>query len=235
MKVDFVPASTLKQRYHTRGKFYSLPLDGAGRLKCRSTLEIRAVGLPDSAVADAVFVMMNPGSSEPLPDAAGPACDELDAQHARMVPARPDTTQYQVMRVMDALGWDLVRVINLSDLRDPNSGSFAGTLADLHQLGMDGHSIFSSQRRGELNDLLARKPGAPLVRAWGVSDDLNPLVELAMAALATEKSRAGIEKLGQPGKFYHPLPTRHALKLRWLEDIGTQLRGDLAQSDGAQG
>lgn len=223
MKIDFIPASQLKLRFFARGIFYARKFGGEEPLKCRSTLELRAINLPDAAMADAVFVMMNPGSSKPLPDSEGQVRDDLDAEHAPMVPARPDTTQYQVMRVMVAHNWDFVRIINLSDLRDPNSGSFAHSFAELHQAGIDAHSIFSPQRRSELNSLLARKAGAPVVRAWGVSDDLAPLVEAAMGALGNVDSLAGVEKEGQPGKFYHPLPTRHALKLRWLENIGTQL------------
>jgi hypothetical protein len=63
---------------------------------------------------DAVFIMMNPGSSKPL-------VEVNNRIHARaihklpisLVPTRPDTTQYQVMRLMHFLGWRHVRVLNI--------------------------------------------------------------------------------------------------------------------------
>ena len=41
-----------------------------------------------------------------------------------MVFAKPDVTQYQVMRIMAEMGWDHVRIVNLSDIREPKSIKF---------------------------------------------------------------------------------------------------------------
>ncbi len=60
-----------------------------------------------------MVVMMNPGSSYPL---NGIDNNFLPSE------AQPDITQKQIMRVMDAVGFDYARILNLSDLRTPDSG-----------------------------------------------------------------------------------------------------------------
>src|SRR6202042_3301860 len=125
----------------------------------RSVLEIvEADHVPKKKAAisdrrpDAVFIMMNPGSSRPL--------NEVDNRiHAKaihelsisLVPTKPDTTQYQVMRVMHHCEWRHVRVLNLSDLRCTKSVKFFKQFKQLEAVAsFDSHSVFSSRRKHEL-------------------------------------------------------------------------------------
>jgi hypothetical protein len=224
----FVPASTLKQSYRVVGHFYALKVPGADPVRCRSILEISSTGSNERAAADAVFVMMNPGSSRPVEEADRVL--ELECGRAwetalGLVPTVPDTTQYQVMRVMHNSGWDRVRVINLSDLREPKSGTFIKCYQRLEeQAGCKGHSVFAATRSKELQGHLARKPGGPIVCAWGVSDHLNPLIQQALKALGTEAGLTGLPKRGCPGKYFHPLPTLQVQKERWVIEMLTTLR-----------
>ena len=74
---------------------------------------------------DAVFIMMNPGSSRPLNEVNNRIhAEAIHELPISLVPTKPDTTQYQVMRVMHYCEWRHVRVLNLSDLRCPKSGEF---------------------------------------------------------------------------------------------------------------
>lgn len=119
----------------------------------------------------------------------------------------PDTTQYQIMRIMHCKKWQHVRVINLSDRRDPKSSSFFQRYLQLEEeRGGAVHSVFSSQRSGELRRYVSGKPRGPIVCAWGVSNDLNPLVERAFALLSLEAGVIGLLKFGCPGKHFHTLP-----------------------------
>lgn len=125
MTFPFLTARQLRERFTVVGHFYELP---SGR-RCRSVLELlshkQAAKRTDAqrGLPDAVVVMMNPGSSRPLgeDDWAG---DAPDRRPKRLVAARPDTTQYQIMRTMGYMGWEHVRVVNLSDLHESKSSAF---------------------------------------------------------------------------------------------------------------
>jgi hypothetical protein len=130
--VRFIPAEELKNKYDVFGHFYSVEVAPKKVVECRSVLEIvEQAETPDETSVlsnrkpDAVFIMMNPGSSRPL--VVVDNCIHAEAIHElpiSLVPAKPDTTQYQVMRVMHYCEWRHVRVLNLSDLRCSKSGEF---------------------------------------------------------------------------------------------------------------
>ncbi|PLX71167.1 MAG: DUF1643 domain-containing protein [Desulfuromonas sp.] len=225
MAVTFIPASSLKQQYRVLGHFYWLNVQGTEPLKCRSVLEITHKDASCNPEADAVFVMMNPGSSRPI-DETNHLVDScrISGMMTQLVPTVPDTTQYQVMRVMHYSGWEHVRVLNLSDLRDPQSGSFAERFVRLEeQTGSQVHSIFAPERSLELEKHLSRKSKAPIVCAWGVSDNLNPLIERATGMLVSESPVMGLAKPGQHGKYFHPLPSLQRQKEQWVRQMLEQL------------
>lgn len=213
MSIKFIPASHLKTQYRVLGHFYDLELKEAESQKCRSVLEIKEITAPLNSTVDSIFVMMNPGSSRPVIEAK----TSNNQVAEQLVATVPDTTQYQVMRVMHHMHWQHVRVINLSDLRDPSSGSFAQRYSQLEQrFGLQEHSIFSNKRSDQLAQHLIRKPGAPIVCAWGVSADLDPLIERARIALELEDGVIGLPKSLGAWKFFHPLPLLQSQKDEWL-------------------
>lgn len=234
MDVAFIPASDLKRKYNVFVHFYSLEVPGIETLKCRSVLEITfkaAVTTEGKPTADAVFVMMNPGSSRPIVETDHVvSSDGISVMTAGLVPTVPDTTQYQVMRIMHYMGWQHARVINLSDLRDPKSGSFSQRYVQLEsESGSKAHSVFSSQRSAELKQHLSRKPQGPIVCAWGVSDALNPLIERASAVLSFETAAIGLLKSGHPGKYFHPLPSLQSQKEQWVAQMLELLHAQLSR------
>jgi len=225
MRVTFIPASELKQQYSVFGHFYALHAPSVAPLKCRSILEITSKDAQSNPIADAVFVMMNPGRSKPVAEMDHIVdAEKISEMTAQLEPTVPDTTQYQVMRIMHHAGWQHVRVINLSDLRDPQSDSFAERYVQWEkQTGSKVHSVFSSQRSAELRRHLSGRHKGSIVFAWGVSDDLNPLIERATAALAVEQTATGLVKPGQPGKYFHPLPRLQCQKEQWVIRMLDQL------------
>lgn len=227
--MSFIPASDLKKIFDVFGHFYSLKTSSE-TYQCRSSLEIVRKGTSpnglDTKKADAIFVMMNPGSSKPLNEHLGSVVKESDISklNVSLVPAKPDTTQYQLMRVMLNKDWKHVRVINLSDLRDPKSGSFikvSNEYAEKHKSSL--HSIFSKTRSAELTRKLTRDTNAPIVLAWGVSDDLDPLIEPAISVLNNHKCITGLKKEGTDAKYYHPLPTLQKDKVAWVSNVSALL------------
>ena len=164
--VEFIPAQELKSKFDVFGHFYSVQVAPKKVVECRSVLEIvETAHAPEKTAVlshrkpDAVFIMMNPGSSRPLTEVDNrihaKAIHELPIS---LVPTKPDTTQYQVMRVMHYCEWRHVRVLNLSDLRCPKSGVFFKQFKGLEEeLSFDAHSVFSDRRKDELALKLIRR------------------------------------------------------------------------------
>lgn len=230
----FIPADKLKQTYGVFGHFYSVELASKEVVECRSILEIAS---HDHSPADhtellalrpdAVFVMMNPGSSKPLTKVNNRIrARAIHRLPISLVPTKPDTTQYQVMRVMRFRDWQHVRVLNLSDLRSPKSAEFIKTFERLERDDeFEGHSIFSDSRGEELSLKLPRSRKIPLVLAWGVSDKLTPLVKRCIARLPKKRKVIGLLEPGSTNKYRHPLPSLQKDKLRWIEQIIGQFEG----------
>jgi hypothetical protein len=208
-------ARQLLERFAVHGRFYERQVDGETH-RLRSHLEIfdhAALAWPvaRAAPADLVAVMMNPGGSRPLhePDVDGWA------------EAVPDRTQYQLMKLALAASAARarpirhIRVINLSDLRTPKSAELFAAL------GRTGgwHSLFDPARADELRQALGA-PGTPVLRAWGMSRQLNGLAAQAIRALRAHPALG----LTEDGLAYrHPLPQRADLQGAWLAQMTAQL------------
>ena len=226
--LKFIPAEQLKKHFEVFGHFYSVDLKSGEKIDCRSVLEILTrqrkpsdIDLLPDASPDAIFIMMNPGSSRPLIEVDNVISEWLINQlDVSLVPTKPDTTQYQVMRVMHYCGWHHVRVLNISDMRDPQSGSFVERYSDIEKrTGFSAHSLFADDRSVELSHKLNTKPEAPIVCAWGVSPDLDPLIERCLSKVAGSFRLVGLKKPGTEDKYFHPLPTLQKDKEQWVTNL----------------
>lgn len=228
--IEFIPARELKLKFQVFGHFYSVGLESGERIECRSVLEIAGKQLSggDSLLndePDAIFIMMNPGSSKPLEEVHNLISETSINQLAvSLVPTKPDTTQYQLMRVMLNFGWQHVRVLNISDLREAKSNDFVRRYRDIeNRAKFVSHSLFSNERTDELRSKLKRKANAPIVCAWGVSPDLEPLIERCLSQMAGEVRLMGLLKPGTTNKFFHPLPTLQKEKIKWVANMAAQV------------
>lgn len=224
----FLPAAELKKSYDIFGHFYTVAVSPDEVASCRSVLEIIDKSLTPSDLddicdlpPDAVFIMMNPGSSQPLVEVDNHIdADQIGALAITLAPTKPDTTQYQVMRVMRHCGWRHVRVLNLSDLRSPKSPVFIKTFERLEaQAGYDAHSIFAPARQKELIKKLPASRATPLVYAWGLSDKLSPLIERCLKAIPPQQTFTGLLAEGTADKYRHPLPTLQRDKEIWFQNM----------------
>jgi hypothetical protein len=229
--IEFIRAEDLKCKIGVFGHFYSVQVAPKKLVECRSVLEIvesefapQKSAAPSGRKPDAVFIMMNPGSSRPL--AAADNRIHADAIHelaVSLAPAKPDTTQYQVMRLMHHCGWRHVRVLNLSDLRCPKSGHFFKQFKGLEEdHWFDAHSVFSERRADELASKLI--DGIPVVCAWGVSPHLDPLIDRCQAKLPKATAVRGLRKVGTANKFLHPLPSLQSQQTEWINRMVEQCR-----------
>ena len=227
---NLIGSQEIRSRYQVYGHFYSLKLDEGKEYGCRSLVEIVTANtlctkLTDE-LPDAVVIMMNPGSSSPAEEINCRVYDQdtIGNLQPLLCKAKPDDTQDQIMRLMDKMAWNHVRVINLSDLRDGDSGKFCKLLKEIDS---DLHSIFSASRSEELHSRLKRKPNAPLICAWGVSDDkgLIKLRQMAIPALSEHKLVGWRDETDAEGlKYYHAKPSLWSKREQWLNEIVAQLR-----------
>ena len=165
--------------------------------------------------------MMNPGSSKPLEEVDNIIPEGRISQlKISLVPTKPDTTQYQVMRVMHYRGWEHVRVLNISDMRDPKSGKFVERYSDIeNRTGFTSHSLFADKRTDEMARKLIKRPETPILCAWGVSTDLDPLIERCLGKVSGMSSLTGLLKPNTENKYFHPLPTLQTHKVKWVDDM----------------
>ena len=230
--LEFIPADQLKGLFEVFGHFYSVNLKSGEKKDCRSDLEIVTrqrtpsdIGLLLDYTPDAIFIMMNPGSSRPLVEVNNVISENsINQLEVTLVPTKPDTTKYQVMRVMHYCGWNHVRVLNISDMRDPKSGSFVERYSDIeNRTGFSAHSLFVDNRSIELRQKLNKKLEAPIVCAWGVSTDLDPLIQRCLGKVAGVARLTGLKKPSTENKYFHPLPTLQKDKEQWVTNLVTNI------------
>ncbi len=218
----------MKKTFGVFGHFYSVELTSKEVIECRSVLEIADKSCTPKNHSelsqrnpDAVFIMMNPGSSKPLVEVSNHIrVEDIHKLAISLVPTKPDTTQYQVMRLMHFRQWRHVRVLNLSDLRSPKSAEFIKLYKRLEaDSDFDTHSIFSEVRKLELAAKLPKSRNIPLVLAWGLSEKLDPLIERCLSRIPSNRTTKGLLEKGTANKYRHPLPSLQKDKRIWLDKM----------------
>jgi len=228
--VEFIYASELKEKFQVFGHYYNLKLKGqlfpsrrVADIVDRNALSTS--GLQQS-LPQAVVIMMNPGSSSPADESYRPV--ELSSR--RLLAAdyqtdwteiKPDNTQYQMMRLMRLRNWQHLRIINLSDLREGNSCTFAKNFRRAEVLNKQNpHSYLHPKRQPELLSLC--KNADAVIAAWG-SNAVQQEQGLACIELFEKE---GIRLMGLPLDkpwYRFASPYRKDQKLFWLEEVNKQL------------
>ena len=171
------------------GDFYML-----NDYPCRSTLEIVNSCVPAnersqllSSRPEIIVVMMNPGTSRPSAGGNGHVrCPREVGSGANLVPTCPDDTQQAIVKVMRCKGFSHARVLNLSDVREVESSTFLDDLK--HDRLPSGHSVFCSERTGELQERLMSRSGIAIA-AWGKDRRLRKLAETALDSFRSRNLR----------------------------------------------
>ncbi|MAK90276.1 MAG: hypothetical protein CMI13_03445 [Oleibacter sp.] len=228
--MDFEYAETLKQDFAVVGEFYRLRIQQQTFL-CRRRAEIYRVTAEkgdDLSTPDAVAILMNPGSARLAEQLTGADFPETEhagllslqqtrlqqnrLQQTRLQKLNPDNTQYQLMRLMREMGWRHLRLINLSDLCDANSQSFAQLFRLVGELdGTHPDSLLHPLRKREMQKLL--KAGVRLV-AWGSNAVLKNHAQLCLQQVRRCQGLA----LEYPW-YRFASPYRKDQKLSWLQGM----------------
>jgi len=194
----------LGTEFVVKGFFYE-----AHGYKLRKYLDIMRVGTMQTE-PDLMVVMMNPGSSYPL--------DGID-NNLTLSKAEPDNTQQQIMKVMESASFDFARILNLSDLRTPDSSALYKFVKS-DESHLVEHSIFSATRKAELNQLFIQN--VPVIFGWGVNSALIPLAKRAIESLNIHNP-IGMLKPNTKYSYYHPLPRIYEKQLEWIQYVTSQL------------
>jgi hypothetical protein len=114
-------------------------------------------------------------------------------------------------------------VLNLSDLRDPKSGSFLQKVDALSGIiGGHVHSLFCTERAAELEHALRRKNRTPVLLGWGQAPGLIRLAEQCLDRLEGEPTCTVASDV-HPLLNAHPSPMLQSRKLEWLETMIREL------------
>ncbi|MFZ1322090.1 MAG: hypothetical protein WAT71_11095 [Ignavibacteria bacterium] len=221
--MKFIYAKELNQMFDVFGHFYNLKLSGSV-FKCRSVLEIKKKDLSSvNGLPDMVVIMMNPGSSRPFDKNYNIKTfskkEYLNIKVKDVVPTRPDNAQYQIMRLMLFNSWSFVRVLNLSDLRNGNSGKFQTEFINAMKLDKSNpHCLTHEDRNKELLNYLKSKSGK-IIAAWGSISELKIPAE---KILKLNKNIIGVVNSSLPN-YRYASPYMKSQKIRWLNEIQKKL------------
>ncbi|QHJ71255.1 DUF1643 domain-containing protein [Planococcus halotolerans] len=216
----FQSAKELETIFLTEGVFYRLLTNNVSHF-CRSVAYIRRKGSFTDGT-DALFVLLNPGKSLPVDgeDAIPFLTGEVDI--LPILPATPDNTMFQLMRLMERMEWNQVQIINLTDLRTGKFNEYLDGQKLMRTHRDSRHSIFSIDRYPELLDIVE---GADhIIAGWGTKQEITGAAEEAYTVLSELGEVTGIPYNKQP-LYYHPFPWLRTKCIKWLDDMEEQLKG----------
>lgn len=216
--MTFLRANILKEIFKTEGAFYKIQL-GNKRYPCRGLAKISRRGVRAER-AEAVFVLLNPGSCEPADPNYEYPDFQKDIMKIPLMPAKPDATQYQLMRLMERQKWNMVYVINLSDLCSGNVKVFESHLKEFIDKDYHDHSIFSQDRISTIPTLLSES--TVLIAGWGQNKVIKEIARHAFSKLSQMTDVKGVKHAEEP-YFYHPYPMIKEKCMKWLDDMSQVL------------
>lgn len=217
---EFIKAIELKKKYQVKGRFYVLS-GSDSTFKCRSLLTISDTTTKNQKKL--LVIMLNPGSSRPLEseyletEILPTEINKLN--RIQLVDAKPDATQYQIMRVMNEFQFSYVDIINLYDIREPKSNVFFEN-AKKGKFQIEA-SIFSDKRKSELINYFTEN--TTVILAWGNTKSISETEKIAIDKVF-KLTKKVITVRGNGNKICHPSPQNQNLKLKWLDNTYGQLR-----------
>lgn len=217
---EFIKAADLKKQYQVKGRFYVLKSVNS-ITKCRSLLTITDTAKTHKKKL--LVIMLNPGSSRPIDkeyletEILATQIDKLNS--VSLIDTKPDTTQYQIMRVMKELQFTYANIINLYDIREPKSGILFDN-AKKGELQTEA-SIFANTRQSELNSYFTNE--TTVILAWGNAKPISEIEKKAIENISKLTKKIFTVR-GNNNIICHPSPQNHNFKIKWLDNIYGQLK-----------
>jgi hypothetical protein len=227
MEMEFLSAAQLKKEFKVEASFYQINV-GNKMYQCRNHAVILRNGYTRENQPDAVFVMANPGSCSPSNKSYVAPVVQGTITNIEYVSVKDDPTQWQLMRLMKLMDWNVLSIINISDLCTGKMDKFGEKLNELEGYNYKSHSIFSEDRNEEREKLLS-DTNPKLILAWGGNSIIRELACYALTKLPEKRLVYGL-----PGtkkwEFRHPFPMIKDKCKAWLKDMVEQLNNSDSKS-----
>lgn len=220
VKVELVRKKELLKEFEVEASFYNVKI-GDRVFECRNQARIKRIGFSSDKL-DAMFILCNPGSCDPLKKEAIPVLDPRKDE-APFIKANSDPTQEQIMRLMKIKQWNLISIINLSDLCSGNLEDFRTKLKDAINNSFTYHSIFSNEREDEIKKLLKSNPSIEVIAGWGAEAFIKNMANEVIQHKLINNIK-GWKYKNHP-YYYHPNPHNHESKKEWIRHTITSIGG----------
>lgn len=220
--MDFISVEVLYKTFEVKAKFYNAEVKDE-KFLMRREARISRIGHVEEKI-DATVVMINPGSCLPEVGIQDSSINEM-----KMIPARSDPTQHQLMRLMYRMEWNQLVIINLSDICEGNLSNFKAIEKKFISANQP-HSIFQSENSLERTKLISNSEH--LIFAWGASDNAKRLAK-EFGLYSKGRPLAPYQKaiaLIHPEKSFplHPRPALMTNQIKWIEEIIPLLKKEIA-------
>ncbi|WP_282019835.1 DUF1643 domain-containing protein [Planomicrobium okeanokoites] len=216
----FQSAKKLENLFNTEAAFYKLQTHGKIHL-CRSLAAVRRKGTEIEEEPDALFVLLNPGRCLPVDGEETISMLTGEVEVLPMLQATPDNTMYQLMRLMERMGWNHIEIINLTDVLTGKFGDYLECQEWMKLHHDNRHSIFSIDRYPELLERV-EKAGV-VIAGWGTKSKIASAAEEANTILWEIAEVKGL-RYNQHPLYYHPFPWLQTRCVMWLDDMEEQLK-----------
>jgi hypothetical protein len=222
--MDFWSVRQLRKEFDVIASFYQIEVGGEF-LKCRNHAVIFRKGFANQTVPDAVVCMANPGSCSPCDVSYKLPIVEADFNKLPYIPVEVDPTQCQLMRLMKVMDWNVISIINLSDLCSGNMEDFGEKLNLVDEYSYKKHSIFEESRFSERGDFLHRHiKETKVILAWGKNSIIRDLSFDALNKFEKEEQYfLGLSYSTSKWGFEHPFPMLKDKYINWLENMSEHL------------
>lgn len=224
MKMDWSVAD-LKNTFDVLASFYQIEL-GNNKYLCRNHAVIFRKGFANQTFPDAVIVMANPGSCSPNDPTSQPPIIDGIPMNLPYVAVRVDPTQRQLMKLMNMMNWNVVSIINLSDLCAGNMTDFSEKLGQVELHSFKNHTVFSEARKGERETIL-HSTDSKIILAWGKHSSIKTLacesLKIISKVLQKEQQILGLPYLEPKCGYRHPNPMLKQKCEEWLKKMSQQL------------
>ncbi|WP_139692972.1 DUF1643 domain-containing protein [Sporolactobacillus terrae] len=210
--MDLISKKELLKEFEVEASFYNMRV-GDRVFACRNQARIKRIGFSSNKL-DAIFILCNPGSCDPLIKEMVPVLDPR-REVVPFIKANSDPTQEQIMRLMKIEQWNLISIINLSDLCSGNLKDFKNKLRDALSNTFTYHSIFSKERENELKKLLQYNSNVEVIAGWGTDPSIKNMANEVFQHKLINNIKGWKHKTHP--FYYHPNPKIFDSKKEWID------------------
>ncbi|CAG9606865.1 DUF1643 domain-containing protein [Pseudoneobacillus rhizosphaerae] len=222
--MEFWSAEQLRKEFDVIASFYQIEV-GSILYQCRSHAVIFRKGYNNQGFPDAIVCMANPGGARPEDSSYQLPIIQNHFDKVAYVMSKDDSTIRQLQRLMQKMNWNVISIINLSDLISDNMEDFQVKLKQVEQYSFKKHSIFDDTRLLEREALLdCNSNYTKIILAWGKDSSINQLACVAIGILSKkEKHLFGLKYSSQKWDYAHPFPRKKQRCIEWLKKMSLQL------------